>query len=60
MKLQKNCGVDTLKMSDYGIKPEEVETLAKNAKDTLCGLFPCDRIEISIDDCIAIYRNSYK
>jgi alcohol dehydrogenase len=60
VKLQKNCGVDTLKMSDYGIKPEKFETLAKNVKDTMGGLFQCDRIAISIDDCIAIYRNSYK
>jgi alcohol dehydrogenase len=59
-KLQKDCGVDNLKMSDYGIKPEEFETLAKNARDTMGGLFQCDRIEISIDDCVAIYRNSYK
>jgi alcohol dehydrogenase len=47
-------------MSDYGIKPEKFETLAKNVKDTMGGLFQCDRIAISIDDCIAIYRNSYK
>jgi len=59
-RLQKDCGVDNLKMSDYGIRPEEFETMAKNAKDTMGGLFQCDRIEISIDDCVAIYRNSFK
>lgn len=60
VKLQKECGVANLKMSDYGIKPEEFETIAKNAKDTMGGLFLCDRSELSIDDCVAIYRASFK
>ncbi len=60
MKLQKDCGVADLKMSDYGIKPEEFETMAKNAKDTMGFLFTCDRSELSIEDCIAIYEASYK
>jgi alcohol dehydrogenase len=59
VKLQEDCGVSDLKMSDYGIKPEEFETMAKNAKDTMGFLFTCDRREISIDECIAIYRESY-
>ncbi len=59
-ELQIACGVTDLKMSDYGIKPEEFKTLAVNAKETMGGLFLCDRIELSIDDCIAIYEASYK
>jgi alcohol dehydrogenase len=60
VKLQDDCGVADLKMSDYGIRPEEFETLAKNAKDTMGGLFMCDRREINVDECVAIYRESYK
>ncbi|MDK2830469.1 MAG: alcohol dehydrogenase [Methanolobus sp.] len=60
VKLQKDCGVADLKMSDYGIKPEEFETMAKNAKDTMGFLFTCDRTELSIDDCVAIYKASFK
>jgi len=60
VKLQEDCGVSNLKMSDYGIKPEEFETMAKNAKDTMGGLFMCDRTELSIEDCVAIYAASYK
>lgn len=60
VKLQEECGVADLKMSDYGIKPEEFETMAKNAKDTMGGLFLCDRSELSIEDCVAIYEASYK
>ena len=59
-KLQDDCGIANVKMSDYGIKPNEFETLAKNAKDTMGGLFLCDRCILSIDDCITIYKNSYK
>lgn len=59
-KLQEDCGVADLKMSDYGIKPEEFVTLAKNAKDTMGGLFDCDRVALSVEDCVAIYEKSYK
>ena len=60
VKLQKDCGVGGLKMSDYGIQPDEFEALANNAKETMGGLFLCDRSELSIEDCVAIYRASYK
>ncbi len=59
-KLQKECGVENLKMSDYGITPEEFEKFAKNAKDAMGFLFECDRIPLSISDCVSIYQKSYK
>jgi alcohol dehydrogenase len=59
-KLQEECGVADLKMSEYGIKPEEFENMAKNAMDTMGGLFQCDRIALSVEDCTQIYRDSYK
>ena len=60
VKLQKDCGVAGMKMSDYGIKPEEFETLAINAKETMDRLFKCDRVLLSVEDCVAIYEKSYK
>lgn len=59
-KLQEECGVNDIKMSDYGIQPEEFESFAHNAKDAMSGLFLADRCELSIKDCIAIYEASYK
>ncbi|MFL0268777.1 iron-containing alcohol dehydrogenase [Candidatus Clostridium radicumherbarum] len=59
-KLQEECGVNDIKMSDYGIKPEEFESFAHNANDAMGGLFLADRCELSIEDCIAIYEASYK
>ncbi|HHD2753219.1 TPA: iron-containing alcohol dehydrogenase [Clostridium perfringens] len=60
VKLQKDCGVADLRMSDYGIKPEEFEMMAKNAMDTMGFLFACDRVALSVEDCIDIYKNAYK
>lgn len=57
--LQKACGVYGLKMSDYGIKPEEFGTLADNARSAMGGLFTRDRAELSREDCIKIYERAY-
>ena len=59
-KLQKDCGVSELKMSDYGITPDEFEKFAVNAKETMSFLFMFDRDQLSIEDCIQIYKDSYK
>lgn len=58
--LQKACGVDTLKMSDYGITPDEFPTLAKNAMESMGGLFTMDRYDLTLEDCVSIYKNSYR
>lgn len=60
VQLQKDCGVDELKMSDYGIKPGEFLTLAQNAKYTMGRLFDCDRVSLSDEDCVKIYQKSYR
>ncbi|RAQ30135.1 alcohol dehydrogenase [Hydrogeniiclostridium mannosilyticum] len=58
-ELQEQCGVDGLKMSDYGIQPEEFMTLAQNARATMGGLFACDRAPLSDEDCAAIFKKAY-
>ncbi len=60
LKLEKDCGVDGLKMSDYGITPEEFPKMVKHAKDTMPALFGFDPIELSDEDCIKIYTEAYK
>ena len=59
-KLQEACGVADLKMSDYGIQPDEFEKMAKNAMDCMGFLFGLDRAQLSFDDCVKIYKQSYK
>ena len=59
-ELQKKCGVDSLKMSDYGISRDEIPVLAANARETMGGLFSVDPCEIAHSDVIAILEQSYK
>ncbi len=58
--LQKACGVDKLKMSDYGIKKEDLPKMVQNARENMAGLFMVDPVELSDEDCMAIYMNSYR
>ena len=60
VKLQEECGVADLKMSSYGIQPDEFMTLAQNARATMGGLFQCDRVPLSDEDCAAIFEKSYR
>ena len=60
VNLQKECGVDNLKMSDYGIKPEESMTLAVNARETMGGLFLANPCEMSDEECAGIFNRSYR
>lgn len=60
VKLQEECGVTDLKMSDYGICPDEFMTMAQNARATMGGLFTVDRVPLSDEDCVAIFEKSYR
>nr|WP_314466356.1 iron-containing alcohol dehydrogenase [uncultured Clostridium sp.] len=59
-KLQKDCGVADLKMSDYGITPNEFGMMAQNAIETMGRLFQNDPTPLNQEDCIAIYNKSYQ
>ncbi len=59
-KLMEECGVDELKMSDYGIHQEEFPQMAKDAKNTMGVLFFCDRFELTDEDVVRIYQKSYR
>jgi alcohol dehydrogenase len=59
-KLQKACGVDQLKMSDYGIAKDEFPKFAKNARETMGWLFNADRVPYTQDVCERIYAESYR
>lgn len=60
VNLQKECGVDNLKMSDYGFTPDEFDTLAANAKETMGGLFLANPCELNHDACVEIFKKSYR
>lgn len=60
LKLQKKCGVDGIKMSDYGIEKDEIPALAENARLTMTKLFEKDPSPLSLEDTINIMEKAYK
>ena len=60
VQLQKDCGVDDLKMSDYGFSPDEFMTLAVNARETMGGLFLANPCEMPDEECAGIFEKSYR
>lgn len=58
--LQKACGVDDLRMSDYGIEKSECMTLAVNARETMGGLFLANPCEMNDADCAGVFEKAYK
>ncbi len=60
VKLQEDCGVENLKMSEYGIDPSEFLKMAQNARNTLGLNFLNDPCPLSDEDCVSIYQKSYK
>ena len=59
-KLQQECGVDDLRMSDYGIKNDDFEKMAKNAMNCMGMLFENDPVKLNVKDCVSIYQQSFK
>ncbi|MTI61138.1 MAG: iron-containing alcohol dehydrogenase [Firmicutes bacterium] len=60
IKLQEECGVNNLKMSDYGIKKEMISMLAENARNTMGGLFRVDPHTLTLEDTIEIMTKAYR
>lgn len=60
VKLQADCGVDDLKMSDFGFKPDEAMTLAKSARSMQGGLFAANPCEMTDEDCAGILEKSFR
>ena len=60
VKLQQDCGVADLKMSDYGIEKSECMTLAVNARETMGGLFLANPCEMTDADCAGVFEKSYR
>jgi alcohol dehydrogenase len=47
-------------MSDYGFDPSEFDTLGRNVRETMGGLFTANPCEMSHEECVEIFRRSYK
>lgn len=60
VKLQQECGVASLKMSDFGFTPDEAMTLARGARAMQGGLFEANPCEMTDDDCAGVFEKSYR
>lgn len=60
VRLQEACGVADLKMSDYGIAPDEFGTFMRNTREVMGIMFTADRVQMSDDDIVQIFAESYK
>lgn len=58
--IQKACEVDNLKMSDYGITPDEFDKMATNALEVMGTLVQMDRQPLTHAEIVGILRDSYK
>jgi alcohol dehydrogenase len=59
-KMISACNLDELKMSDFGIKKEECSNLARNARETMGGLFEFDRYKLSLEETVTIFERAYR
>ncbi len=59
-EMQAACGVDNLKMSDYGISPDEFPKMVQNTRDAMGFLLQFDPVALSDDDMLNIYKKSYR
>lgn len=57
-ELQQACGVDKLRLSDYGVKPEDAGELADNAVSTMGALFRVDPRTLSREEIMDIITES--
>ena len=58
--LQKACGVDGIKMSDWGIREDELPAMPALARSAVGALFSVDPSPLTDDDVLAILRASWK
>ncbi len=58
--LQKACGVDGLRMSDYGLRPEELDKMATNAIEAMGRLVQMDRRPLTHDEIVKVLEASYR
>ena len=59
-RLKRECGMDGLAMSEWGITRDELPAIAENAITTNGALFGHDPVELSVDDVTAILEASWK
>ena len=60
VRMQKECGVYGIKLSDWGLKAEDLPKMEQNARSTMGGLFTLDPRPLTDEEVLDIYQKSYK
>lgn len=60
IRMQKECNIYGLKLSDWGLKKEDLPKMAQNARDTMGGLFMFDPHPLLEEEVMNIYEQSFK
>jgi alcohol dehydrogenase len=58
-KLIAGAGLAGLKLTDFGIRPDECPELARNAHENMGGLFQVDPYQLSVQDTVAIFHAAF-
>ena len=60
IRMQKECEVYQLKLSNWGLKEEDLPKMVQNARETMGGLFMFDPRPLTDEEVLGIYKNSYR
>lgn len=58
--MQKQCGVDDIRLSDYGVKEGDIPRFLEIARRTVGNLFALDPHLLSDEEVLSIYKESYR
>ncbi len=59
-ELQTACGVRDLKLSDYGVKRNELPEIARRARILEPAMFALDRVALTDEDSLSILESAYR
>ena len=60
VRMKKACGVADIRLSQWGLKAEDLPQLVQNARDTMGGLFTLDPRPLTDEEVLAIYQASFR
>lgn len=60
VELQKACDVDQIKMSDYGMKYDELHKYVENSRNNMGALFQFDPNTLTDEDVLKIFQDSFR
>ncbi len=60
IRMQKECNVYGIKLSDWGLNKEDFPKMVQNARHTMGGLFTLDPRPLTDDEVLDIYQKSFR